>query len=463
MPAVMKNRAANDLKAKANTIREELLDLTKTFTVDEVNTRTAEINALEQRANLAAGCTPEDEIASQDGDGVATRNAPGRDDPTDIDANGVRRGAETKHQREIAALRARVAEAFGGPNSMILALAQRNIKPLETRQSQVLQAISEFQKRTIVGTANDASGGEYLLPLQQVASIFSVQMETPGIFDQARRYPVSGRTLRIPYLVQTDGDHTRPMSGFAAVTIVGEGAEKPLREPSFLQRLLTVYKWAAYTELSDEILADDFTGDLAPTVQDVIGRAVVSAINESVTMDGDGTDEPLGAFNNANGALLKVTRTTQNAFKVEDAFEMYARHVMGPKSRWYIHPSVMPQLMGMTLNGTTLVTWLQSLHGAPQMQLLGIPMVVTPLVRVLGEQGDVCLGNADFYALAVRQALTIESSIHYKFRNDITAYRFLARAGGIPIPTDTYSYKSTASSKDYEVSPFVVLDDVYAS
>jgi hypothetical protein len=63
----------------------------------------------------------------------------------------------------------------------------------------------------------------------------------------------------------------------------------------------------------------------------------------------------------------------------------------------------------------------------------------------------------------VRTALTIQSSIHYKFRDDITAYRFFARAGGLPIPTSTYSYKSTASTKDYAVSPFVVLDDVYAS
>ena len=156
-------------------------------------------------------------------------------------------------------------------------------------------------------------------------------------------------------------------------------------------------------------------------------------------------------------------RDTQNDFKVEDVFNMYARHVIGPQSRWYIHPSVVPKMMSLTLNGTTLVTFIQSLNNTPQMQLLGIPVVVTPLVALLGSQGDVCLGNGAFYAMALRQALTVESSIHYKFRNDVTAYRFFARAGGIPIPTSTYSYKSVASVKEYAVSPFVVLDDVYAS
>jgi HK97 family phage major capsid protein len=105
------------------------------------------------------------------------------------------------------------------------------------------------------------------------------------------------------------------------------------------------------------------------------------------------------------------------------------------------------------------------LTGAPQMQLMGIPVVVTPLVALLGAQGDVCLGNGEFYAMALRQALTVESSIHYRFRNDVTAYRFFARAGGIPIPTAPYSYKrnTTTSANEYNVSPFVVLDDVYAS
>lgn len=462
MPVVMKDRRANELKAKADAIRAELLDATKEFTKDEVEKRVGEISSLEQRANLAAGYTPQEEIEDQGGDDIVTRNAPGRNDPTDVDRNGVSRRAETVHQRKIAELRASVEKEFGGPNSLILALAQRNVKPLKTRQQQVLDAIEEFQTRTIIGTASDSSGGEYLLPLQQVASIFTVQPETPGIFDQARRYPVSGRTLRIPYMVQTNGDYTRPMSGFANVSIVGEAGSKPEKQPTFAQRLLTVYKWAAYTEFGDEMLADDFTGELAPTVTEAVGGQVVRVINESVTFDGTGSSEPLGAFNNANTALHKVVRTTQNLFKTADAFEMYARHVHGPKSRWYIHPSVLPSFMNLTLAGTTLVTTLRDLNGQPQMQLLGIPVVVTPLVAVLGSQGDVCLGNADFYALAVRTALTIESSIHYKFQNDVTAYRFFARAGGIPIPTSTYSYKSTASTKDYAVSPFVVLDDLYA-
>src|SRR5690606_14646219 len=104
-------------------------------------------------------------------------------------------------------------------------------------ERRVHSQVADVQKRAIIGDANDPSGGEFLLPLQQVAEIFRLDNLQQGMMGFARRYAVSGRTLRIPYLVQDDGDVTRPGASIANVTIVGEGDEKPAREPSFQQRL----------------------------------------------------------------------------------------------------------------------------------------------------------------------------------------------------------------------------------
>jgi len=81
------------------------------------------------------------------------------------------------------------------------------------------------------------------------------------------------------------------------------------------------------------------------------------------------------------------------------------------------------------------------------------------LPPALGSESDFSLINPDFYALAIRKALTVESSIHYAFNTDLTTWRFVARAGGIPIPIDTYAWKSTASTKVNAHSPFVSLDN----
>lgn len=454
MPVQIKDRStfdkANGFRAQASELRAKLLDESVPLTKDEMIRIEDEIKSLEYRAAAVAGFTPENEIIDQGGADLLTRNA----------GHGAAQEEDKSYAEQVDSLRKEVRNAFGGPNGMLLALAKRTLIPLNSRQQAVIAKIDALTTRTITGGAGNPSGAEYLLPLQQEESIFQIPVEVGGIFSSARRFAVRGRTLRIPYLVQTNGDVNRPMSGIADVTIVGEAAEKPEFEPKFNQRLLTVYKYAGYTEIADETLSDDMTGELAPTVQNVIGGQIINKVNEDITIDGNGTSQPLGAFNAANPSLFKVTRKTASSFKIEDVFNMYARHVLGPNSAWYMHPSVIPQLMNLSLSGTTLVTFVTGLNGRPQMQLLGLPIIVTPLMAVLGAESDVALGNGAFYAMALRQALTVESSIHYRFRNDITAYRFFARAGGIPIPDGTYSYKAVNSVKQYAVSPFVVLDDV---
>lgn len=448
MPVEAKSRKANEFKAQANAIRAELLDDTKPLTKDEVVQKQEAIQALEMRATAIAGFTPEEEIERQGGDELVRTKSPEHGDEPEV--------------LQYEDLTKEVRKAFGGPNSYLVALARRSspdAKPWTTRQKAAHQKVADFQKRTIIGDTSDASGGEFLLPLQQVQSIFSAEIEQPGLLERARQYPVSGRTLRIPYLDQYDAANTRPMAGIAAVTIVGEGAEKPVREPQFLQRLLTVYKWAAYSELGDEILADDMTGDLAPTLVRTVGGQVNNEINGYVTVDGTGSSQPLGALHANNAALLTVNRDTSMQIKAADIFEMDAKHVEGPGSFWLAHVSTKPQLYAMTLTSGSMVTWITDLRSRPVPMLLGKPVIFTHLTSLLGVAGDLALINPAFYAVAMRQVLTVESSIHYKFRNDITAYRFFARAGGIPIPTGTYSYKSSGSTKTYEVSPFVRLGD----
>lgn len=480
-PAVVaKNAKAAEFRAKAEQIRKDLLDDSKTFTKDEIEARAKDIAALEARAAYVAEFTPAEEVERQGGDEELRRANP---DSDDADVNTL------NLKGELEKVGKRVKKVFGGPNGYLLYLARSTRNGMSGEALKVHEQVQELavrmgaiepQKRsTIVGAPGDASGGEFLLPLQQVASIFQVGNEQMGMYQHATRYPVSGRTLRIPYVDQTsignatDGVITRPMAGIANVNYVDEAGEKPEREPKFLQRLLTMAKVAAYSEIGDETLADDFTGDLAPTVQRLVGGQCVNFINEQATIDGDGsttgtTVKLLGALNASNGALLSIERATKGTITSDDVFNMFAQHTFGGgQSFWMIHRTALPKLFALKLSGNTLVTFLPNLQGAPQMTLLGLPIYMSDLGSHVGSKGDFALLNGGFYALGVRQALTVESSIHYKFRNDITAYRFLTRAGGIPIPTGTYSYKVAGTGsvnkpayKQAEHSPFTQLDEL---
>jgi HK97 family phage major capsid protein len=444
-PLVSKNRAANELREQAHKLRSELMDPSTSFTAEEVEKRTADIRALEMRAQTAAEFTADAEIARQGGDEGLVR----------VDVNGAERTDFAGMKDANEQVRSVLVKAFPSIGSYMRAVAKG---PANAKEAEALRTV-DTMTRTITGSTN---GGEFLLPLTQVPDIFSVSNAQPGIFQYARKYNVPGRSLRIPYLIQDEGTSVlnRPMAGkIANVTIVGEGATKPTREPVFGQRLLTMFKYAAVTQFGDEILGDDFTGELPSEVTAAVGGQVINKINEDITIDGSGSSQPLGAFNSANTALLSVNRAVAGTFTAPDAFQMYVQHTHGPNSVWMISRRVLPQLFAMQTTNNTMVTWISNLRDKPQMLLLGLPVIVTDLLPTLGLKGDVALVNADFYAMGLRQALTVESSIHYAFVNDVTTYRFVARGGGIPLPTSTYAYAVDGSgNKVDEHSPFVVLD-----
>ena len=443
-PLVSKNRAAAALRDQAHKIRHDLVDPSNTYTAEEVERMTAEIRSLEMRAQSAAEFTPDAEVSRQGGDSELVR----------VDA-GAERTEFAGMVDAMTEVRSAIVQAFPNVGSYIRAATRGPANPAEAA---ALKQV-DLMTRTITGSTN---GGEYLLPLTQVPEIFSVSNQQPGLFQYARRYNVPGRSLRIPYLVQDEGTTVlnRPMAGkIANVTIVGEGSTKPTREPTFGQRLLTMYKYAAITQFGDELLGDDFTGELPSEVTTAVGGQIVNKMNEDITIDGSGTSEPMGALNDNNTSLIAVNRATSNSFTAPDAFSMYERHTHGPNSVWMISRRVLAKLFALQTTNNTMVTWLANLRDKPQMLLLGLPVIVTDLLPTLGTKGDVALVNGDFYAMGLRQALTVESSIHVAFVQDVTTYRFVARGGGIPLPTSTYAYKvDGAGNKVDPHSPFVVLD-----
>lgn len=442
---VTKNRQAIELREQAHKIRHDLMDSTASFSPEQVDKMTSDIRALEMRAQTAADFTPDAEVARQGGEEGLVR----------VDTAGASRTEFAGMKDAMTEVRSAIVQVFPSIGAYIRAATRG---PANETEGRALKQI-DTMTRTITGSTN---GGEFLLPLTQVPEIFSVSNQQPGLFQYARKYNVPGRSLRIPYLVQDEGTTTlnRPMAGkIANVTIVGEGSTKPTREPTFGQRLLTMYKYAAITQFGDELLGDDFTGELPAEVTAAVGGQIINKLNEDITIDGAGTTEPLGALNAGNGSLIAVARSTADTFTAADAFAMYQAHTHGPNSVFMVSRKVLSKLFALQTTNNTMVTFISNLRDKPQMLLLGVPVVVTDLLPTLGTKGDVALVNGDFYAMGLRQALTVESSIHVGFVQDVTTYRFVARGGGIPLPTSTYAYKIDSSGNKVDAhSPFVVLD-----
>jgi HK97 family phage major capsid protein len=88
------------------------------------------------------------------------------------------------------------------------------------------------------------------------------------------------------------------------------------------------------------------------------------------------------------------------------------------------------------------------------MSLLGRPLVVTEKVSALGTQGDLSFVDFGFYLIGDRQAMSATSSEHYKFNQDVTAFRIIERVDGRPW---VQSAITPANGSTNTLSPFVQL------
>lgn len=474
MDLTTKNRKAQELRAKAKAIRAEIADTDKPMTKDELDAKVAEASALDQRANVIAEFTPDDEIRRQGGEQVDVDEF---GVPIDDGQDGAKRatvtltrvdgeGAGGKRVVRAATMSDRIADfahrvqrEFGDVRAF-MNIAVAGTQPIQNAGQRKMIEEAKAMTRAIIGDSGNASGGEYLLPLTQVAEIFALENVQQGIMQRARIYNVPGRELRIPYLMQSGGDATlnRPAAGnIANVDIIGEGSTKTIREPKFGQRLLRVFKYAAITQSGDELINDDFTGQMPTTFVNAVGQQALNRVNEDVTVSGTGSSMPLGAIY-PGAHNIAVTRAGSSAFSTADIFGMYDRHTHGPGSFWLASRRCLGPLMNLQLSSGSMVTWLRNLGEKPQMMLLGLPVVLSDLPATFGSAGDLSLINPDFYALALRQALTVERSRDYAFVQDLTTWRFIVRAGGVPINDGTYAYKYAGTAQVDSHSPFVYLN-----
>lgn len=458
-----KNRASQELRAQADKIRDELMDYTKSMTADEIRQKQEAMAALHARANVISNFTADAEIERQGGTGPGITPVAGPENRSDTRLQN--RKGRMKMQDRINDLAERISAEFNDVRHF-LSVAVAGTNPIENDTQRKLVDEARTLTRAIVGTAGDVSGGEFVLPLTQVQSIFSLANVQQGLLQRARSYNVPGRTLRIPYLAQTDDGQSsvtnnRPMAGqIANVGIVGEGSTKPIRQPVFGQRLLTVFKYAAITQVSDELLNDDFTGELPSEFVNAVGQQALNAVNEDITISGSdtsGATTPAGALKSGAPYNIAITRKTASTITTDDLFAMYAQHTHGPNSVWLASRRTIQAIYALSLTAGSMVTFLRDLRGLPEMMILGYPLVLTDLLNTLGTAGDIALVNPDFYAFALRQALTVESSRDFAFIQDLTTYRFVVRAGGIPINTGRYAYKYGTTSGIDTHSPFVYL------
>lgn len=262
-------------------------------------------------------------------------------------------------------------------------------------------------------------------------------------------YKVDGNGLTINAIDETSRAAGSRMGGVLGYWMA-EGADKTATKPKFRQIDLKLKKVAALCYATDELLAD------ASALESWITRHVPDELRflvEDGIIDGDGVGKPLGILQ--SGSLVSATRTDASEVDAADVGRMWAARYAGVSDYiWFINPSVMPQLLQMSIGNMPMyISPNSGLSGLPYGQLMGRPVIETEYNPYLGTLGDILLASPSQYALITKSGVEAAKSIHVAFVSDESVFRFVYRVDGEPM----WASAVTAFDGTASISPFVAL------
>jgi len=273
--------------------------------------------------------------------------------------------------------------------------------------------------------------------------------ETGMLLSRTRAVNVSGNGLVWKEL--KDYDRTsRPVT----IYWTEEAGDKTKSNPKFAEREMRLRKLAGLFYGTDELL-EDVTA-LGSMAEGWFTQEFGFELDR-VIMNGTGAGQPLGYRN--SGAIVnvaKVAAQTADTINATNVSQMYARmpaYLQGG-AVWLLNQDCFAQLPTMTIGDQPV--WLapsMSIKEAPGGMLLGKAALFSEHCETLGDLGDIQYVNLNEYILIRKGLLKMDTSIHVRFVQDETAFRFVLRVNGQP----AWSSKVTPAKGTAYQSPFIQL------
>jgi HK97 family phage major capsid protein len=299
-----------------------------------------------------------------------------------------------------------------------------------------------------------ADGG-FLIPEVLRANLLETSLETAVVRPRAMVVPMD--SLRVPFPTIDETTHAGSVKGGLTGYWTEEGAALVQSQARFGRVVLDAKKLTIYGEAPNELFMD-----AAVSFQAFIDEKLPEAMSwfeDTGFTSGTGVGEPLG-FLNADAAVAVAAEGGQAAttIKWENIVKMYARMLPASLGRavWVANIDTFPQLatMALTLGTGGSAVWLNNGTAGAPMTILGRPVIFTEKVPTLGASGDINFVDFGYYLIGDRMAMQASTSPHYKFANDVTAFRVISRVDGRPWIS---SAVIPASGSANTLSPFVKI------
>lgn len=298
----------------------------------------------------------------------------------------------------------------------------------------------EFARYLKIGTIGklmsetvDPSGG-YFIPEDFKAIMIMFDATPTLVWSRGTVWPMTGEKMSMPRLMQNVDVNDPNFDFFAGVTFewTEEGGEKAETQPEFGLLELIVHELAGYTEVTNTLLDDSVINLLNYLTR--IFRDAWYWITDKQFIQGSGGKRPLGIVNDPG--VLVVDREVADQVSVDDVINMEARlpSIFDDRGVWFITKKIrgmLRQQKSATTGDLLLRESFQMISEGYIMTLMGKPCVLADGKNpALGSVGDISYGDWSNYYIGFRQDFIMDSSRHYKFRNNRTSLRCAGRIDG---------------------------------
>lgn len=306
-----------------------------------------------------------------------------------------------------------------------------------------------------------AEGG-FLVEKELIGGLMQRAFEVGALASRVRRLPVGPGKNGISMLRLKDNSRaTGSRWGGVRAYWIGEGQDKIKSRPEFDMMEMKLKKLAALCYATDELLEDAVA--LEGLINELFPLEMAFVIDDAI-LYGTGVGQPLGIVN--SGAVVVVSKEagpqTADTIVFDNVLKMVAAFWETPGSNpvWFINRNIIPQLskMSLTVSSGGIPVWMPANGAAGQRfsTLFGYPVIPIEHAASIGDLGDIWLADMSQYLMIEKGPIKRDVSIHVRFVQDETCFRFVKRIDGQPIPTAPITpYKGAAGEK---LSPFVTLE-----
>lgn len=318
------------------------------------------------------------------------------------------------------------------------------------------QQLMNYCKTTGMGIAINADGG-FLIPPEFSTALLTAMAQAGQLAPKCRNIPVNNN-ISLPFVNIT----TQATSWTGGITVYkpAEGVAKTESLPQFAKAEMHLHKMAAVCYVTDELLADSPVA-LESFLTTMVSTEFALTKDEDI-VNGSGAGEALGLMQAP--CLVSVGKETDqdaDTIVTPNVLKMWSRLYNPSRSKavWLIAQDAMPQIAVLTIDVGTggapvFIADLKSPLGA---SLLGRPIIWCPHCQTIGDKGDIILADFSQYLTITKAGVAgmeTATSIHLKFLEDETIFRFVTRFDGQPWWASAVTPKHGSNT----VSPFITLD-----